>query len=163
MARTGRKKSIDLCSFVIFDPLGGFYNVEKLRGDEAGTANEKPVYSRDFKISCGVGGFYAAAKEDGSFGGDFGAEGGGEGGTDEIDYLRDSVRGGGSRVFRAGDGPNWFVGDDDVFDFFLRDFAEAREKLVADNIGGFAVFAFFGGFADAKNRGQTVAKGGGDL
>ena len=36
-------------------------------------------------------------------------------------------------------------------------------ELAIDGLSGFAVSAFKSGFADAENRGQTVAKGSGDF
>ena len=66
-------------------------------------------------------------------------------------------------AFVTADSPNWFVGDNNFVDIFGANLAEAGGELIVNGSFGFAVFALESGFADAENRGEAVADGGGDF
>ena len=79
------------------------------------------------------------------------------GGVGNIDRLSRAS------IFIAGYCPNGFVCDDDLMDIFFANVVEAANKLIVDSGFSFAVFAFFSGFADAEDRGNSVAERGGDF
>ena len=83
--------------------------------------------------------------------------------TNECLSFFDIGRFGRTSIFVARDGPDWFVGNNNLRNIFFADFVKTVGELAIDSRGSFAVFAFHGGFADAKNRGKAIAESGGNF
>ena len=61
------------------------------------------------------------------------------------------------------DCPYRLVGDNDAVNIAVADFIQTVGELAINCSGGFAIFAFHCGFADAENWRNVVTQGGGDF
>ena len=83
--------------------------------------------------------------------------------ADEIDTARNVVWDGDAGTFDGRNGPDRFVGDDDLGQIFFGNISEARGELVAQDICSFSEGALGLGFADTENWGDVIANAGGDF
>ena len=147
---------------LVLDSFSDFDDVEELVGDETGAADKQAVHAWDGEVGAGVGRADAAAIENRHGIGGGSVIGIGEGLAEEFDGFGDFVGGGEFGAGGGANGPDGFVGDDDATEILSRNFGEAAEELVSENIASFAEGVLGGGFAEAEDGGDLVAEGGGD-
>src|ERR1700722_2518845 len=127
---------------------------------EAGSADECAVDLWLVEQGGGVVGLDAASVKDADGVGDVTAEA-------ASDFAADEQMCGGGNLWRGGfagaDGPDRFIGYDDILGVFRRDSDERERDLLAQDFVGVIGFALGQVFADADDRGELVLERSGEL
>ena len=126
-------------------------------GVEAGPAYQGAVDFFFGHQGFGVFGFYGASVEDAELVGEFVAEGFGGFVADDGVGFGGQLRSGG---LSGSDGPDGFVGYDQLFGLLGGDFVEGAGALAAEDVFGEIGFALFEDFSDADDGGEAGFEGG---